>query len=263
MIVSRELEHTLRKLYEMIDKSYPEDRQIDYEKYLNQAGVYNLFNQNLGFLTIILDIKKFKIVYISKNVFKYTGYHKKEFGDNIASTFTSLLAPEHISYSYVFASWGINILKSLSKQHKLHHFLSSWGVKFYNKAGESMRWYISAMPLELDDSDRPVLVFLTIQDITHLMKGDDYWIRGVFGKEDKKIFVYHSNEEKSYEQDILSEREQEVLTYLAKGLNTKDIATILGISPNTVDNHRRNMLARTGTRDTTALIHLCKMMGVI
>ena len=126
-----------------------------------------------------------------------------------------------------------------------------------------MRWYISAMPLELDDSDRPVLVFLTIQDITHLMKGDDYWIRGVFGKEDKKIFVYHSNEEKSYEQDILSEREQEVLTYLAKGLNTKDIATILGISPNTVDNHRRNMLARTGTRDTTALIHLCKMMGVI
>jgi DNA-binding CsgD family transcriptional regulator len=37
----------------------------------------------------------------------------------------------------------------------------------------------------------------------------------------------------------------------------------LFISPNTVNNHRQNMLNRLGVRDTTALVQLCKTCGII
>ncbi len=263
MLLSKEIENNLLRLQDTINKQYPDPVEIDYAKYLAQTSVFSLFNQNEGSLTLIFDIKNCRIVNISKNITTFTGYNRKEFGENITLSFVSLLAPEHNSIINVFAAWIQKVLKHLAKSYRVEHFLNCWGVKFYSKAGEPMKWHISALPLELDAEGKPLVVFISVQDITHLMKGDDYWIRGVFGKEEKKVFVYHSNEDKTLEQEILSEREKEVLKYIIQGLNTRQIASILDISPNTVDNHRRNMLARTGARDTTALIHLCKMMGIV
>ncbi|MBA4850707.1 response regulator transcription factor [Emticicia sp. BO119] len=263
MLLSKEIETNLVRLQETINKYYPDPIEIDYEKHIVQTRYFSLFEQNKGDLTIIFDIKHCKIVNISKNITNFTGYNRKEFGENITLGFISLLAPDHISFINVFSTWIQKVLEDLNKHYRYEHFLNCWGIKFYNKAGETMKWHLSALPLELDAEGKPLLVFISIQDITHLMKGDDYWIRGVFGREEKKISVYHSNEDKTAEQEILSEREKEVLKYINQGLNTKQIADVLGISPNTVDNHRRNMLARTGTRDTTALIHLCKMTGIV
>ncbi|WP_165372075.1 response regulator transcription factor [Emticicia agri] len=251
------------RIQETINKHYPNQVEIDYEKYLEQTGVFSLFNQNQGAMSIIFDIKRCKIVNISKNITTFAGYNRKEFGENLTLSLISLLTPEHISLISVFATWIQKVLKHLPKTFRVEHFLNCWGVKLYHKSGETMKCHLSVLPLESDTEGKPLLFFISIQNITHLMKGDDYWIRGVFGKDEKKIFVYHSNEDKTVEQEILSEREKEVLKYIIQGLNTKQIAEILDISPNTVDNHRRNMLARTGTRDTTALIHLCKMMAIV
>lgn len=45
---------------------------------------------------------------------------------------------------------------------------------------------------------------------------------------------------------ILSLREQEILTAMAQGANNADIAEQLGISPNTVKNHKRNLIEKLG-----------------
>jgi DNA-binding NarL/FixJ family response regulator len=63
--------------------------------------------------------------------------------------------------------------------------------------------------------------------------------------------------------DLLSQREKEILTQIAAGLETKDIADRLDISVNTVSNHRNNMVQRLGARDTTALMQLAKMASLI
>jgi DNA-binding CsgD family transcriptional regulator len=46
-------------------------------------------------------------------------------------------------------------------------------------------------------------------------------------------------------------------------MESKEVGKILFISSHTVDNHRRNMISRTGARDTTALIQICRMSGII
>lgn len=263
MLLSREAESNLIRLKGILNNYYTDAFEVNYEKYQAQTDIFSLFNHNQGSLVLIFDIKNCKIVNISKNLTNFTGYNRKEFDENMTLSLVSMLAPEHNSLLNVCATFLQKVLKKLSKGYRVEYFLSCWGVKLHTKAGEPIKCHLSVFPLESDAAGKPLLLFISVQDITHLMKGEDYWIRGVFGKEEKRVFVYHSGEDKTVEQEVVSEREKEVLKYIIQGLNTKQIADALSISPNTVDNHRRNMLTRTGTRDTTALIHLCKMMEIV
>jgi DNA-binding CsgD family transcriptional regulator len=52
----------------------------------------------------------------------------------------------------------------------------------------------------------------------------------------------------------LTVREKEILSYIAQGFSSKQIAAQLYISENTVANHRRNMLRKRGARSSAELV---------
>lgn len=52
---------------------------------------------------------------------------------------------------------------------------------------------------------------------------------------------------------VLSQREREVLKYLAQGENTKNIADILRISPKTVETHRQHIMRKLRVNNLAAL----------
>ncbi|MGJ8571988.1 MAG: response regulator transcription factor [Hoeflea sp.] len=52
---------------------------------------------------------------------------------------------------------------------------------------------------------------------------------------------------------ILSAREREVLGMIAKGLTTKQIADVLGLSPRTVESHRAAIATKAGTSSAAEL----------
>ncbi len=54
----------------------------------------------------------------------------------------------------------------------------------------------------------------------------------------------------------LTTREREILSLVARGFSSKQIADQLHISGNTVANHRKNMLAKTGTSSSAQLIFI-------
>ncbi|HPR33555.1 MAG TPA: LuxR C-terminal-related transcriptional regulator [Prolixibacteraceae bacterium] len=53
--------------------------------------------------------------------------------------------------------------------------------------------------------------------------------------------------------ELLSERETEVLAFIAKGLSNKEIAEKLFISIHTVNTHRKNIVHKTGIRSQAGL----------
>ncbi len=61
----------------------------------------------------------------------------------------------------------------------------------------------------------------------------------------------------------LTAREQEVMRMLAEGLNTKDVAAKLYISPKTVENHRTNLMKKLGLQSTVELIRYAARLGLI
>ena len=61
----------------------------------------------------------------------------------------------------------------------------------------------------------------------------------------------------------LSTRERQILTLLAQGLTSKEIAQAISISANTVDNHRARLLSKLGVSNTASAISLAIRQGLI
>ncbi len=59
---------------------------------------------------------------------------------------------------------------------------------------------------------------------------------------------------KNSDQISLTQRESEILQLMCKGLNTTEIAAKLFLSERTVENHRANLLAKTGCRNSLSLV---------
>jgi DNA-binding NarL/FixJ family response regulator len=63
--------------------------------------------------------------------------------------------------------------------------------------------------------------------------------------------------------DTLTLREQEVLQLIAGGKSNKEIATLLGISPNTVAVHRAHVMDRLGIHRTAELVLYAVQRGLV
>ena len=59
----------------------------------------------------------------------------------------------------------------------------------------------------------------------------------------------------------LTAREQEILRLVTDGLTTAQIAEKLFTSPRTVESHRQNIMAKTGTKNTAALVKAAVSQG--
>lgn len=71
------------------------------------------------------------------------------------------------------------------------------------------------------------------------------------------LFDYASREDKT-ETLTLSPREMDILRYLVEGLTSHEIGMKLSIAKKTVDNHRTNILSKTGAKNIGALAILAK-----
>ncbi len=65
------------------------------------------------------------------------------------------------------------------------------------------------------------------------------------------------------EQDVLTEREQEVLTHLAEGATNDEIAEALVISPKTVARHRENIMRKLNLHSRVELVRYAIRKGII
>jgi DNA-binding NarL/FixJ family response regulator len=63
--------------------------------------------------------------------------------------------------------------------------------------------------------------------------------------------------------DLLSEREREILRYIALGKTHQQIGEILHISARTVDTHRNNIIKKTDLHDTASLVTYAIKEGII
>jgi len=61
----------------------------------------------------------------------------------------------------------------------------------------------------------------------------------------------------------LTDREREVLQLVAESHSTKEIASKLGISVKTVDNHRTNLMRKLNLHDVASLTRYALEVGLI
>ena len=180
-------------------------------------------------------------------------------------TILGLLNKEYRQFPYESVEWFTKELQKIPFEDRVNMKIHHSGMRFTRMDGLPICIFSQGMPIQVDDQRNFNYTLNYVQNIHHLIKKDFpyYWIRFVYGQQKQFVKTFHSQDKVYSKQDLLSAREKEILLLIAADLDTKEIAQKLFISVNTVGNHRSNMIDSLGARDTTALVQLAKMTGMI
>lgn len=210
----------------------------------------------------IFNIKEFKNDYISNNVEDILGY-KTDVGDAAGTAlFYQNFAPEHANFPLISTQLQNKAFDSVALEERQQLHITGCGMCFQHAKKGWIRILLQVINLEMSSDHIPLRSLLIIQDITHLLKDNAYWVRIDCGEEKVGINGYFSQNQEPVLGDIISKREKEILTLIIQGKTTAEIAAQLFISTNTVNNHRQNLLNKLGAKDTTALIHLAQITNL-
>jgi DNA-binding CsgD family transcriptional regulator len=251
--------NSIKKIFSQFSDVLSDDDkalQLENLAILEQHPVY----KDKAFL--VTDLNAVKAIYMSEATKEIFGLSLSDtdVDGGLQSLFARIL-PEHWSYM-------TNVLKipfvSTADKNITYQGHSVVGLRMQTAVGPKSIMIVSTA-LATNNHKLPPAMISTCIDITHLFNSNKYWFRYKETFEDltQRIVYYDNENDQFYEHDILSEREIEVLKLMNLDNTSDKIAELLGISTNTVNNHKQNMYARTGARNGVALVELMQMCGVI
>ncbi|TDB69198.1 response regulator transcription factor [Arundinibacter roseus] len=136
------------------------------------------------------------------------------------------------------------------------------GIKIQHADGHWVSLHAHVIPYH--GSKKPTATFcITLREITYLLDSRDVWARLSFGGLEKTAFAWHSSYEIQKNKDLLSDREKQILFLIRQQKTDQEIGDLLYISKHTVHQHRKNMIARLGVVDSTALIELALLTRLL
>lgn len=137
----------------------------------------------------------------------------------------------------------------LAKAHGMNDFWSA-PLPYH-----SVRELTDAFQARLKTSNSPQKAFYSSAVLAALLgllsAGIVLWWRRTKNAAPELVVV---DEKDTEEAASLTQREHEILAFIAKGYSTKEIAVDLGISPKTVEFHRANLLRKFGARTSSQLV---------
>lgn len=113
--------------------------------------------------------------------------------------------------------------------------------------------------LYFDENDQFLYGMVLYTNVDHLMKPDSTSIMTVLDstKPDQQLFTCYSSTDQQWIEKPYpntSQREKEIIGLLSQGKASKQIADILGITKNTVDNHRQRLLKKFQVSSSAELV---------
>ncbi len=243
-----------------ISRSWANELIHNYAKYVVELGLPE---------ETLIEISPRKLYYLKdnateENVQEILGFAKETYLTQGSKLLFNSIHSSHSDFPLTTSKTLETLFKTSEAIDKNNILGTCCGLKFNHTQKGIIRIIMQQYFINNPNNQVPIRVISTIQDVTHLMKGDCYWFRAIYGDQHDKAILYRSQDNKTEPHtDILSQREKEILQLIAQGKETDDIAKKLTISRNTVNNHRQNMLDKICAKDTTALIELARICHLI
>jgi DNA-binding CsgD family transcriptional regulator len=191
-----------------------------------------------------------KMEYVSGGVRDVLGLEEDQFS---LAYLVENFHPDDLPHFLRFESTLVPFLASLPVE-KLTKYKVRYDFRIKDVKGNYKRLLHQLMTLQCDTDGAVIRTFGVYTDITHLKTETDMRLN-VIGMGGEPSF-FDIQEDCSYatQESPLSDREIEVLSLVAEGMNSKEIAETLDISKHTVDNHRKNILEKTGADSSLAAV---------
>jgi len=241
---------------------FAEPTTSDIQEVVEKIQAYEEINQVGKKFSLLLSFSDFRLLHIGKNVVDVFGYTADELMEYKAGVIFKLLPFAHLDFPVKALNWAKKV-QAKTRLWLEHVNICFCGLKIKHKDGRIIRIFIRLQVLNNSEKGFPSMVLHTTEEVTHLVKGDHYWGRFVCGKNKQHSQSFLSKGEKREFSEIISEREKEVLLLIMDNKSSQEISEELGIATNTVIKHRKNMIMRTGAKDTTALMQLARMCELV
>ena len=213
-------------------------------------------------LLVVCKMDTLKPFFVSKNVERILGYTQEEFISMGEKIWQKVMAIDQPDFWEHLLEWKSNFKNVVPESETIvRHKRVYCGISFLEKGGAIKRCIVYYETTYNKSGALANLSTIYFKDITHFYKSNDYWMYFQNYTEDKVYDRLYSIN--GMQNNIITSREMDVLKLVADGKSTKEVAKILYISPETVSQHRKNMIKRTNTKDTSGLIYICKICGLI
>jgi DNA-binding CsgD family transcriptional regulator len=249
-----------RSIWTEICKNHPDGSSI---KKLYDEESLEALSRNTNTVIAIVNLRTYNRVFLSKNVLDNFEANSETNPLLGILQYIKFMTLDHAFFPVTAGRYYVKFLNSTPYEEKINQKIVFVGPKINNRFGKVSRLFVQTANLDEDEKRNPINLMNSIQDITHLMKDNFWWMRFSYGESPQKVKYYHSEIGKATDADILSDREKDILRLIYEGIDSPEIADRLNISIATVHTHRRNMLNRTGMKDTTALVQIAFSMGMI
>jgi DNA-binding CsgD family transcriptional regulator len=243
-----------------ICKNHPDISSI---KKLYDEQSLEALSKNTNTFIAIVNLRTYNRIFMSKNVVDIFEIENETNPLLGILQYVKFMTLDHAFFPIIAGRYYVKFLNSISYEEKINQRVVFVGLKIKNRFGKVSRLFVQTANLDEDEKRNPINLVNSIQDIAHSMKDDFWWMRFSYGDAPQKVKYYHSDIGKATDGDILSDREKDILRLIYEGVDSPEIAIKLNITTATVHTHRRNMLNRTGMKDTTALVQIAFSMGMI
>ncbi|MFN3848539.1 MAG: LuxR C-terminal-related transcriptional regulator [Spirosomataceae bacterium] len=198
-----------------------------------------------------------KILHISENCGELSPYSSEQWRnlENPNEQSPNIMHPDDVHFIYAATGYAIETAQSLYlKQHRIN---ASIYARFQGVDGD-FRWMLMQIPdFYFDENYNCHSVLVVMTDISHLPPPAEIMMTVMVSSPQQsqhfKVFPFQKHTQTLAKVNI-TKRETEVLRLMARGLKTPDIVAELGIAYYTVENHKRNLRAKTNTKTAAELI---------
>lgn len=232
-----------------------------YEKYLDIGLYENELINNISHCLYCIDFRIEDFVYINKNTELVFGYSHEEIVENGPMGFYALVHPKDIEIlnKKVYTAFA-NFIHS-QKDIDLSKYKFSYNCRVKQKNGSYKVLLSKFSCLVIGDNGLPLMIMGTMSDITDIYKENELYCDIYYHEKNskpKKIFhnVFSLSENES--EFNISKKELEVLSLVAKGMISKEIATYTNRSIETIHSHRKNILKKLNCNNITDAILIAK-----
>lgn len=254
-----QLENSVNKYNEIVKKINIKPEHINYhtanEKYL---PFLKMLDETKTSIIVVTDFYKRNYYYTSERFNLMFGFKENKLPDMNQQWYRERFHPD----DYIINVAGIEFHKFIKQQpiKEKKNFKLTHDFRIKNEANQWIRLLVQDYMLEIDTVGNPWLAMKLcdtspIQDVN---ANATSVCRNIITNE-----IIFSLEGKSDSPENISDREKEVLSLIAEGMRSKEIAEKLIISANTVNNHRRNLLEKLNVTNSSEAVKLAIKLGII
>jgi DNA-binding CsgD family transcriptional regulator len=239
------------------------DVETTVPRFLDNPLLADLVGAHGSVVVQVLDMRRFKSVYVSPNISDITGFSPAEINSQGVWKWLTNLTPRELAFQVKNAYMIGKVQRTLGPRAEFRSAMINSGMR--TKAGGRLRILCQNFTIEWDSEGRSRYQLFLWRDATHLFKSEHVVVRHWWRAHDAEpiVWTYNPDKAKFFERDLFSERELEILELVEHGFESKEIADRLGISPMTVDNHRKNAIQRLQVRNTDSVIEICKWIKLL